>query len=92
MMASQQSGETGDRLDLANLVRLIKQGETVDSVLKLIADSDPEKLTEVSAEGNSLLHRFAFLGSYEIVKAIWMKGARPSIVQADHSTILHSAV
>ena len=92
MMASQQSGETGDRLDLASIVRLIKQGEAVDSVLKLIADSDPEKLTMVSADGNSLLHRFALLGSYELVKAVWMKGTRPSIIQMDHSTILHSAV
>lgn len=91
-MASQQSGGTGDRLDFANIVRLIKQGEAVDSVLKIIADSDPAKLIEVAADGNSLLHRFAMIGSYEIVRAIWMKGARPSILQQDQSTILHSAV
>lgn len=94
-MASQQSGETGnagDRFDMANFIRLIKQGEAVDSVLKLVADSDPTKLTEVKSDGTSLLHSFAMLGSYEIVKAIWMKGARPSILQLDQSTILHSAV
>jgi ankyrin repeat protein len=86
------SGETGDRFDLAGIVRLIKQGEAVDSVLKMIADLDPTKLTEVSPEGNSLLHRFALIGNFEIVKAIWMKGARPSITQLDQSTVLHSAV
>lgn len=95
-MASQQScGETGsggDRFDLANLIRLIKQGEAVDNVLKLIADSDPTKLTEVKPDGTSLLHSSAVLGSYEIVKALWHKGARPSILQLDQSTILHSAV
>lgn len=88
-MASQG---TDDRLDLANIVRLIKQGEAVDSILKVIADSDPAKLIEVAADGSSFLHSFAIIGSYEIVRAIWMKGARPSILQQDQSTILHSAV
>ena len=64
----------------------------MDNVLKVIADSDPTKLTEVKPDGTSLLHSFAFVGSYEIVKAIWNKGTRPSILQLDQSTILHSAV
>ena len=86
------SGEEDDRLEIANIIRLFKQGEAVDTVMKKIADSDPAKLTEVKRDGTSLLHSFAIVGSYGIVKALWNKGARPSILQVDKSTVLHSAV
>ena len=92
VMASQSEETASDRFDIANIIRLIKQGEAVDNVLKVIADSDPEKLTEVKPDGTSLLHSFAIVGSYDLVKALWNKGARPSILQMDRSTILHSAV
>ena len=86
------TGTSEDNLDTANLLRLFKQGEAVDGVMKVIADSDPATLGQVKADGTSLLHSFAIIGSYDIVKALWYKGARPSILQLDQSTVLHSAV
>ena len=87
------SGVAADgRLDIANIIRMFKQGETVDGVLKMIADTNAATLTEVKADGTSLLHSFAIVGSYDIVKALWHKGARPSILKLDQSTVLHSAV
>ena len=86
------SGTSADSLDTASLLRLFKQGEAVDSVMKVIADSDPATISQVETDGTSLLHSFAIIGSYDIVRALWNKGARPSILHLDQSTILHSAV
>ena len=86
------SGTSEGSLDIATLVRLIKQGEALDNVMKMIADSDVASVSRVNTDGTSLLHSFSFLGSYDIVKALWNKGARPSILKLDQSTILHSAV
>lgn len=91
-MASTSGEAEDDRLEIANILRLLKQGEAVDRVMKFIADSDPAMLTDVKPDGTSLLHSFTIVGRYDIVKALWNKGARPSILQLDQSTILHSAV
>ena len=89
----ESSSEASDGLsDMANIIRLLKQGEAVDTVIKVIVDSDAAKVTEVKVDGTSLLHTFTVIGNYDIVKALWNKGARPSILKADQSTVLHSAV
>lgn len=77
--------------DPGSIVRLFRQGEAVDAVLKLISEAEVD-LTESRPDGTSALHSFAILGCYEIVKLLWEKGARPSILKADDSTILHSVV
>lgn len=78
-------------LDVAGIVRLFKQGKTVDAVVKLLNDKNVD-VTEVREDGSSLLHSFAILGNFELVKLLWNKGARPSILAVDDSTLLHSAV
>ena len=92
MASTSASGDADGPVDMAGIIRLFKQGEAVDSMMKMIADSDQEALTEVKPDGTSLLQSFTVVGNYDIVKALWSKGARPSILQADQSTILHSAV
>ena len=42
--------------------------------------------------GSSILHSFTMFGCYDIVKLLWEKGARPTILHGDNSTLLHSAV
>lgn len=81
-----------DLLDAGSIMRLFKQGETVDSVVKLLNEANVEDVAEVRADGSSLLHNFAMLGNFELVKLLWNKGARPSILSTDDSTVLHSAV
>ena len=81
----------GDLFDPNNTVRLFKQGETLDNVLKLISESD-DSLIAVQPDGSSLLHSFSVLGCFEVVKLLWEKGAQPSILKIDDSTLLHSAV
>ena len=78
-------------LDPGSIARLFKQGEAVDAVLKLIAEADYD-VTVAKPDGSSLLHSFSILGCYEIVKILWEKGARPTILKSDDSTVLHSAV
>ena len=78
-------------LEPGNIVRLFKQGEAEDAVLKLLAEADID-VTKAKPDGTSLLHSFSILGCYEIIKILWEKGARPSILKIDDSTILHSAV
>ncbi len=78
-------------LDLGNLVRLFRQEEAMDTVLKLLTESDYD-VTKTRADGSSLLHNFSILGCYHIVKLLWERGARPTILKIDDSTILHSAV
>lgn len=78
-------------LDTGSIARLLKQGEAMDTVLKLIAEADVD-VTAAKPDGASLLHSFSILGCYEIVKVLWEKGARLTILKTDDSTILHSAV
>ena len=82
---------SNDAIDPSNIVKLFKSGEAVDAILKLLSDSEVD-VTEVKPDGSSLLQNFAILGCYEIVKLLWDKGCRPSILKLDDSTILHSAV
>lgn len=42
--------------------------------------------------GSSVLHCFTSYGCYEAVALLWEKGARPTILKLDNSTVLHSAV
>ena len=42
--------------------------------------------------GSSVLHSFAMFGCCDIVQLLWEKGARPTILKLDQSTVLHSAV
>ena len=52
----------------------------------------PPSLPPSLTKGASILHSFAMFGCYEVVKLLWEKGARPTIFQADGTTVLHSAV
>ena len=79
-------------VDMAVLLRLFKQGDTIDAVLKYISEAGEAALAEIKPDGSSLLHSFALLGSYEVVRLLWERGARPSFLKQDHSTLLHSAV
>ena len=63
----------------------------VDAIVKLVHQSGGAVL-EPRADGASLLHHFAVLGMYEGVKVLWERGAKPSILLSDDSTLLHSAV
>lgn len=87
------SGTLGleDLLDVGNVVRLFRQGEVIDTILKLLTESDYD-VAESRPDGTSLLHNFTILGCYDIVKLLWDRGARPTILKIDGSTILHSAV
>ncbi len=78
--------------DLANLVRLFRNGEAMDAIQKALSQSNPAAVTQPQPDGSSLLHNFAMLGSYDIVKLLWENGARPSILKKDNSTVLHSTV
>ena len=78
-------------LDTSSVMRLFKQGETVDAVVKLLSEANVD-VTEVRADGSSLLHSFAILGKLELVELLWEKKAQPSILTVDDSTVLHSAV
>ena len=82
-----------DLMDAGNLVRMFRQqqGPARDSVIKLITEGDAD-VTKCRADGSSLLHSFALLGCIDIVKLLWDKGAQPSILLLDSSTLLHSAV
>ena len=59
------------------------------SPLSLLPPSLPPSL---SRTGSSILHSFTKFGCYDIVKLLWEKGARPTILHGDNSTLLHSAV
>lgn len=81
-----------DLLEIGNIARLFKQSEdAVDIVMKLLSETHVD-LTEPKPDGASILHSFAMFGCYEVVKLLWEKGARPTIFQADGTTVLHSAV
>lgn len=82
-----------DLMDAGNLVRLFRQQQAParDSLIKLITESGLE-VTKSRPDGSSLLHSFALLGCYDVVKLLWDKGAEPSILLLDSSTLLHSAV
>ncbi len=80
-----------DFLDVGNLARLFRQGEAVDTVLKLLTETDYD-VNQSKPDGSSLLHSFSILGCYDVVKVLWERGARPTFLKIDDSTILHSAV
>lgn len=82
-----------DLLDAGHLVRLFRQhqGPARDQVIKLITESDLD-VTSCRPDGSSLLHSFALLGCYDIVKLLWDRGAQPTILHVDNSSLLHSAV
>ena len=90
-MAEGTSSVLRDLMDTGNLVRLFKKGEAMDAVLKALSESDTD-LTQPLPDGSSLLHTFSLLGCSNIVKLLWERGARPSILKKDNSTILHSTV
>lgn len=90
-MASDGPTAVRSLFDLAQLVRLYRKGEAMDTILKAISESE-EKAIQPQPDGSSTLHNFALLGAYEIVKLLWEKGARPSILKKDSSTLLHSTV
>lgn len=75
------------------LGRLLREecGSMVDAIAKLVHQTGGAIL-EPRADGASLLHRLALMGLYEGVKTLWERGAKPSILSSDDSTLLHSAV
>lgn len=74
--------------NVSKLVREFRTGViTKDEVLKIIAESG-----EDVDEDGCHLHSFALLGEYDIVKALWDKGARPTMGKGCNSTVLHTAV
>ena len=77
--------------DPGSVVRLFRHGEAVDAVMKLISEADAD-VVEAKPDGTSLLHSFTILGCYDVVKLLWERGARPTILKVDDSTILHSVV
>lgn len=72
------------------VVRLFRQGKVIDALVKL-ADQHID-LTVPKEDGFSMLHSVSICGSRESVDFLWERGARPSIVKSDNSTILHSVV
>jgi ankyrin repeat protein len=102
-MCDAASGEAGDGsspppiraedlMDIGTVSRLFKQCEdATDIVLKMLADPRAN-LVESKQDGSSILHSFTMFGCYNIVKLLWEKGAQPTILHGDNSTLLHSAV
>lgn len=80
-----------DLLDGSSLVRLFRQQHGLDAVIKMITQNEVD-VTACRPDGSSLLHSFTLLGCYEIVSLLWERGAQPSILLLDNSTLLHSAV
>lgn len=80
-----------DLLEGGTLSRLIHEGAIKDTLTKLIEQSG-RGILEPRSDGCSLLHRFTLVGCYEAVKVLWESGAKPSVLQSDDSTLLHSAV
>ena len=76
--------------DIGSLVRLFRQQQGRDSVIKMITENEVD--ITARPDGSSLLHSFALLGCHEIVALLWERGAQPSILLLDNSTLLHSAV
>ena len=72
------------------VVRLFKQGKVIDALV-MLADQRID-LTVPKEDGFSMLHSVSIYGSKEAVDFLWERGARPSIVKLDNSTLLHSAV
>ena len=72
------------------VARLFKQGRVIDAV-KILSEKGFD-ITKPKEDGFSMLHNVSILGSREGVEFLWEKGARPSIVKVDNSTLLHSAV
>ena len=58
----------------------------------LLSSIYPPLFSSLSLKGSSLLHSFAMFGCYEVVKLLWERGVRPTIHQADNTSLLHSAV
>ncbi len=81
-----------DLMDTANLVRLLRKGEAMDTIQKALSQPNSSQLIQAQPDGTSLLHNFATLGCYDIVILLWEQGARPSILKKDNSTLLHSTV
>lgn len=77
--------------DPGSVVRLFRHGEAVDAIMKLISEAEGD-VVETKPDGTSLLHSFAILGCYDVVKLLWEKGAQPTILKVDDSTVLHSVV
>ena len=73
------------------MVRLFRHGEAVDAIMKLISEAEGD-VVEAKPDGTSLLHSFAILGCYDLVKLLCERGAQPTILKADDSTVLHSVV
>jgi ankyrin repeat protein len=92
MSEEQRSIGLEDLLETGNIARLFKQREdAVDVVMKLLSETHVN-LMESKPDGSSLLHSFAMFGCYEVVKLLWERGVRPTIHQADNTSLLHSAV
>ena len=77
--------------DPGSVVRLFRHGEAVDAIMKVISEAEAD-VVEAKPDGTSLLHSFAILGCYDVVKLLWEKGAQPTILKIDDSTVLHSVV
>lgn len=90
--------EVGEKLNFhldscASLVREFRTGVlSKDEVLKVIEESGEDITKPLDDDGGSLLHAFALLGEYDIVKGLWDKGARPTIGKRYSCTVLHCAV
>lgn len=71
--------------------KLSKEDESSDGIAKLVQQYG-DTILEPTSEGTSLLHTFAASGRYEAVRVLWERGAKPSVLKPDGSTLLHSAV
>ena len=90
-----EGGETMTLDDLLEggqlLSKLSREGELGDGIAKLVQQYG-DTILEPKADGTSLLHNFARRGCYEAVCVLWERGAKPSVLKSDGSTLLHSSV
>lgn len=77
--------------EAGGLMRIIRQGQASETVLRLMEENGRD-IVQPRPDGSSLLHSFALLGRYDLVKLLWDRGALPSIIKTDSSSLLHSTV
>ena len=77
--------------EAGGLMRILRLGQASETIARLL-EQDGRDVLEARPDGSSLLHSFSLLGRYDLVKLLWDKGALPSIVKADSSSLLHSTV
>ena len=77
--------------EAGGLMRILRLGQACETISRLL-DQNGRDVLEARPDGSSLLHSFSLLGRYDLVKLLWDKGALPSIIKADSSSLLHSTV